>query len=85
MYEIQTDTGLIWKRHVDHLKGLGTVVNDAPPETEEDFVIPTGLQERPAATTPNNEQPPGEPAELARRYLQRERRRPEHYTSETGN
>ena len=85
MYEIQTDTGLILKRHVDHLKGLGTVVNDAPPETEEDFVIPTGLQERPAATTPSNEQPPAEPAEPARRYPQRERQRPEHYTSETGN
>lgn len=22
MYEIETDTGLIWKRHVDHLKSL---------------------------------------------------------------
>ena len=85
MYEIQTDTGLIWKRHVDHLKGLGTVVSDVPPETEEDFVIPTGLQERPAATTPSNEQPPAEPAEPARRYPQRERRCPERYTSETGN
>ena len=85
MYEIQTDTGLIWKRHVDHLKGLGTVVSDAPPETEEDFVISTGLQERPAATTPSNEQPPAEPAEPARRYPQRECRCPEHYTSETGN
>ena len=48
IYEIQTDTGLIWKRHVDHLKDLETVVSDAPPETEEDFVIPTGLRERPA-------------------------------------
>ena len=85
IYEIQTDTGLIWKRHVDHLKDLGTVVSDAPPETEEDFVIPTGLRERPAATTPSNEQPPAEPAEPARRYPQRERRPPERYTSETGN
>ena len=24
MYEIETDTGLVWKRHVDHLKSLGT-------------------------------------------------------------
>ena len=45
MYEIQTDTGLIWKRHVDHLKGPRTVVNDAQPETEED-IIPTSLEER---------------------------------------
>ena len=34
-YEVDTDTGLIWKRHVDHLKGLRTVVNDSPPDTEE--------------------------------------------------
>ena len=85
MYEIQTDTGLIWKRHVNHLKGLGTVLNDAQPETEEDFIIPTSLQERPATTTPSNEQPPAEPAEPARRYPQRERRYPECYTSETGS
>ena len=86
MYEIQTDTGLIWKRHVDHLKGLGTVVNDAQPETEEDIIIPTSPEVRPpAATTENNEQPPAEPAEPARRYPQRERRRPERYTPESGN
>ena len=48
-------------------------------------MIPTGLQERPAATTPSNEQPPAEPAEPARRYPQRERQCPERYTSETGN
>ena len=49
MYEIQTDTELIWKRHVNHLKGLGIVVNDAQPETEEDITIPTSLEERRAA------------------------------------
>ena len=65
MHEIQTDTGLIWKRHVDHLKGLGTVVNDTQPETKEDIIIPTSPEERPAATTENNEQPPAEPAEPA--------------------
>ena len=62
MYEIQTDTGLIWKRHVDHLKGLGTVVNDALPKPEEDIIIPTSPEERPAATMENNKQPPAEPA-----------------------
>ena len=51
MYEIHTDTGLIWKRHVNHLKGLGIVVNDPQPEIEEDVIIPTSLEERPAATT----------------------------------
>ena len=80
MYEIQTDTGLIWKRHVNHLKGLGTVLNDAQPETEEDLIVPTSLRERPAATTQSNEQPPAEPAEPARRYPQREHRCPERYT-----
>ena len=85
MYEIQTDTGLIWKRHVNHLKGLGTIVNNAQPETEEDIIINTSLEERPAATTQSNEQLPAEPAEPARRYPQRERRCPERYSPETGN
>ena len=85
MYEIQTDTGLIWKRHVDHLKGLGTVVNDAQPETEEDIIIPTSPEERPTATTENNEQPPAKPAEPARRYPQKRPQHPEHYTPESGN
>ena len=79
MYEIETDTG------VDHLKSLGTVVKDAQLETEEDVIIPTGTEERPAATAQSNEQPPAEPAELVRRYPQRERRQPERYTPETGN
>ena len=85
MYEIETDTGLIWKRHVDHLKSLGTVVKDAQPETDKDIVIPTGIEERSAATAQSNEQPPAEPAEPVRRYPQRERRQPERYTPETGN
>ena len=85
MYEIETDTGLIWKRHVDHLKSLGTVVKDAQPETEENIIIPTGTEERSAATAQSNEQLPAEPAEPVRRYPQRERRQPERYTPETGN
>ena len=40
MYEIEIDTGLIWKRHVDHLKSLGTVVKED--------IIPTSLEERPS-------------------------------------
>ena len=79
------DTGLIWKRHVNHLKGLGTVVNDVQPETKEDIIIPTSPEERPAPTTENKKQPPAEPAELARRHPQRECWCPEHYTPESGN
>ena len=79
MYEIETDTGLVWKRHVDH---LGTEVKDSQQETEEDIIIPTSLEERPAATAQSNEQQPAEPA---RRYPQRERRCPERYTPQTGN
>ena len=66
------------------MKSLGTVVKDAQPETEEDFSIPTGTEER-SATVQSNEQPPAEPAEPVRRYPQRERRQPERYTPETGN
>ena len=82
MYEIETDTGLVWKRHVDHLKSLGTEVKDSKQETEEDIIIPTSLDERPATTAQNNEQQPAEPA---RRYPQRERRCPDHYTPQTSN
>ena len=82
MYEIETDTG---KRHVNHLKILGTVVKDFQLETEEDIIIPTSLEERPAATAQSNEQQRAEPAEPVRRYLQRECRCPKHYTPQTGN
>ena len=46
-YEVETDTELIWKRHVDHLKSLGTDVNDSPSDTEEGVIIPTWLEENP--------------------------------------
>ena len=82
MYEIETDTGLVWKRHVDHLKSLGTEVKDSKQETEKDIIIPTSLDERPATTAQNNEQQPAEPA---RRYPQRERRCPDRYTPQTCN
>ena len=65
MYEIKTDTGLIWKKHVKHLKSLGNVVKDSQPETEEDIIIPTSLVERSAASAQSNEQQPAEPAENA--------------------
>ena len=71
--------------NVNHLKGLGTVVNDAQPQTKEEIIILTSLEERPAATTQNNEQPPAEPAEPARRYPQKERRHPKHCTPESGD
>ena len=80
MYEI--DWSLVWKRHVDHLKSLGTEVKDSKQETEEDIIIPTSLDERPATTAQNNEQ---QPAELARRYPQREHQCPDCYTPQTCN
>ena len=78
MYEIETNTGLVWKRDVDHLKSLGIEVKDSQQETEED-IIPTSLEERPAATAQSNEQQPAEPA---RSYPQR---CPERYTPQTCN
>jgi len=71
IYELKTDTRLMWKRHVD-LKGLGTVVNDAQPVTEEEVIIPTWLEERSAANNQNNEPPANVPTEPARRYPYRE-------------
>ena len=85
MYEIKTDTGLTWKKHVKHLKSLGTVVKDSQPETEEDIIIPTSLVERPAAGAQSNEQQPAESAEPVRRYPQREHQCPKCYTPQTGN
>ena len=67
MYEIETDNGLVWKMYVDHFKSLETEVKDSQQETEEDIIIPTSLEERPAATAQSNEQQPAELAEGTRK------------------
>ena len=82
-YELKTDTGLTWKRHVDHLKGLGTVVNDALPVIEEEVIIPTWLEERSAANASNNE--PLTTVSNVRRCPYREHRSLKCYTPETSD
>ena len=81
-YEVETDTGLIWKRHVDHLKSLGAVVNDSPAHTEEEVINPTWLEEKPSKSNQSTEPTPTEPV---RRYPRRKHRRPKFYNQQTGN
>ena len=64
------------------MKGLRTAVNDSPPDTEEEVIIPTWLEENPSRSDQSTEPTPTEPV---RRYPQREHRRPKRYDQQTGN
>ena len=45
MREFKVREAVMARYHVDHLKSLGTDVNDSPPDTEE-VIIPTWLEEK---------------------------------------
>ena len=75
-YLIETQDGLTWKRHIDHLKSLG---HNAPePESTDDEIIYPSWLDQPQTSSPsvpdtvdNNPAPVSE-----RRYPLRESRRP---------
>jgi len=64
------------------LKSLGAVLNDYPPDTEKEEIIPTWLEEKPSRSNQSTEPIPTEPA---RRYPQCKHRCPKRYDQQTGN
>ena len=80
-YLIETQDGLTWTRHIDHLKSLGHNVPDPGQSTDDEIIYPSWLdnpqmssQSRP--DTVNNNPAPVSEQVPTRRYPLRESRRP---------
>ena len=90
-YLIQTQSGLTWKRHIDHLKSLGHTapVQEVPDSPEEEPIYPSWLDSHTndtPANVPNEANSSTASEQSTRRYPQRESRRPpSRYIQESDN
>ena len=88
-YLIQTQDGLIWKRHIEHLKGLGHDVTVTPlgETTDEEIIYPTWVHSN-SSSVPDSVDQQQHPVteQPTRRYPQRESRHPpSRYIQESDN
>ena len=80
-YRVQVEGGLLWRRHLDHLRTCSDAPFSREPRepivaSDTDWSVPV-LPERATNTDPSIERPSVEPLTTERRYPQRERRAPD--------
>ena len=87
-YLIETTAGLLWKRHIDHLRSVGTnsetepSTNDSPDDDTDPLpTLPSESSENVDGSAESNDTAT-EATLTERRYPQREHRLPLHYRSE---
>ena len=88
-YLIQTQDGLIWKKHIEHLKGLGHDVTVTPlgETTDEEIIYPTWVHSN-SSSVPDSVDQQQHPVteQPTQRYPQRESRHPpSRYIQESDN